>query len=247
MTSKLLLKKSSITNKVPVVGDLEYGELAINYTDGKLYFKDASNTIQYFKSGAPGGFPVSDTAPAGPINGQPWWDSTLAKLFVYYNDGTSSQWVEASPSTSSSSGGTTVEIPTTYTTTTTSPEVISTINASSYRSGKYEIQLTSPIGFERAELVFIHNNTSVFITSNGISSTSQPLGVFTAQIISGNIQIQFTANNANTTLVFTKKLTAPLGTGPGQTTTTIPEDLSSGTGIIDLETGTGTIDLNGVD
>ena len=48
MTTKVLLKKSSVQNKVPLVTDLGYGELAINYTDGKLYYKTASNTIKSF-------------------------------------------------------------------------------------------------------------------------------------------------------------------------------------------------------
>lgn len=52
MASKLLLKKSSVAAKAPVAGDLDYGELAINYTDGKLYFKKADNTIDYFTTGA---------------------------------------------------------------------------------------------------------------------------------------------------------------------------------------------------
>lgn len=52
MASKVLLKKSSVTAKAPVAGDLDYGELAINYTDGKLYFKKADNTIDYFATGA---------------------------------------------------------------------------------------------------------------------------------------------------------------------------------------------------
>lgn len=48
MANKVLLKKSSVAAKVPLTTDLEYGELALNYTDGKLYFKNASNNIKSF-------------------------------------------------------------------------------------------------------------------------------------------------------------------------------------------------------
>jgi len=48
MANKVLLKKSSVASKVPLTSDLDYGELALNYTDGKLYFKNASNTIKSF-------------------------------------------------------------------------------------------------------------------------------------------------------------------------------------------------------
>jgi hypothetical protein len=46
--NKILLKKSSVAAKVPLITDLEYGEVALNYTDGKLYFKNASNVIKSF-------------------------------------------------------------------------------------------------------------------------------------------------------------------------------------------------------
>jgi len=42
------LKKSSVVGKAPLVGDLAYGELAINYADGKLYYKNSSNQIKSF-------------------------------------------------------------------------------------------------------------------------------------------------------------------------------------------------------
>ena len=48
MSNKIILKKSSVGAKVPLTTDLVYGELALNYADGKLYYKDASNNIQNF-------------------------------------------------------------------------------------------------------------------------------------------------------------------------------------------------------
>lgn len=46
MTSSIILKKSSVASRVPVVSDLAYGELALNYADGALYYKRSDNTIQ---------------------------------------------------------------------------------------------------------------------------------------------------------------------------------------------------------
>jgi hypothetical protein len=48
MANKIRLKKSSVPDKVPAAGDLEYGELAINYADGKLYYKNSSNVVASF-------------------------------------------------------------------------------------------------------------------------------------------------------------------------------------------------------
>lgn len=50
MATKIKLKKSGATGNVPTSGDLEYGELALNYADGVLYFKNSSNTIQQITS-----------------------------------------------------------------------------------------------------------------------------------------------------------------------------------------------------
>jgi len=50
MANKVLLKKSSVGARVPLVGDLDYGELALNYADGKLYYKTSGNTIDLYPS-----------------------------------------------------------------------------------------------------------------------------------------------------------------------------------------------------
>jgi len=51
MTSKIILKKSSVVGKTPLTGDLAYGELALNYADGKLFYKSSNNTIEYLANG----------------------------------------------------------------------------------------------------------------------------------------------------------------------------------------------------
>jgi hypothetical protein len=48
-TNKILLKKSSVQGKIPGAFDIEYGELALNFSDGRLYFKDSNNDIQFFE------------------------------------------------------------------------------------------------------------------------------------------------------------------------------------------------------
>lgn len=53
MPNKIILKKSSVASKVPTTTDLDYGELAINYADGKLYYKKSDGTtIDAFNAGA---------------------------------------------------------------------------------------------------------------------------------------------------------------------------------------------------
>lgn len=46
MSTKIILKKSSVPGKVPQPSQLEYGELALNFTDGVLHYKNASNEVK---------------------------------------------------------------------------------------------------------------------------------------------------------------------------------------------------------
>ena len=41
-----------------------------------------------------GGMTVSSTAPSSPVEGDMWYDDTSGRTYVYYDDGSSQQWVE---------------------------------------------------------------------------------------------------------------------------------------------------------
>ena len=60
MANKIVLKKSSVAAKVPVAGDLDIGELAVNLVDQKLYSKNASGTVVLVGQG---GGASGDSAP----------------------------------------------------------------------------------------------------------------------------------------------------------------------------------------
>lgn len=55
MANQIILKKSSQAGKIPVVSDLNYGEIAINYADGVIYYKRSDNTIQAISGSGGGG------------------------------------------------------------------------------------------------------------------------------------------------------------------------------------------------
>jgi len=50
--SLIKLKKSSVPGKLPLPGDLDFGELAINYADGQLYYKKSDGTVAQLGGGA---------------------------------------------------------------------------------------------------------------------------------------------------------------------------------------------------
>lgn len=89
MSNTIKIKNSGTSSAVP--SSLEYGELGLNYADGKLYYKNSANTIVEF-----GGVTnqssttVSDSPPPSPTEGDLWFESDTGRLFAYYD----SFWIE---------------------------------------------------------------------------------------------------------------------------------------------------------
>ena len=50
MTNIVLIKRSGTANAVPTGGQLANGEIAINYADGNLFFKDSGGSVQTLAS-----------------------------------------------------------------------------------------------------------------------------------------------------------------------------------------------------
>jgi hypothetical protein len=50
MSNTILIKRSGTANAVPSSGNLSLGELAINYQDGNLFYKDSGGTVQTIAS-----------------------------------------------------------------------------------------------------------------------------------------------------------------------------------------------------
>jgi hypothetical protein len=112
MTNRVLLKRSSVANSVPATGNLEYGELALNYTDGNLFFKTASNAVTLIASTQTANFTgnvtadyfignaniqyTANTAPdsSGNLIGAQWYNTSTDALYEWQTDGTSTYWVD---------------------------------------------------------------------------------------------------------------------------------------------------------
>lgn len=67
----IILKKSNTAGAVPLAGDLDIGEIAINTVDRKVYTIDGGSVIRRLD-----GAYVSTTAPSNPVQGDIWYDST---------------------------------------------------------------------------------------------------------------------------------------------------------------------------
>jgi hypothetical protein len=90
-------------------------------TDGKVYRKDDAGAEAELGGGAGGGgVTISSSPPGSPAAGDLWWDSDIGNMFVYYNDGATSQWVNASLPGSSAGVGRVAQVVIATTTTTSS-------------------------------------------------------------------------------------------------------------------------------
>jgi len=79
MANTIQIKRSGTTSQIPT--SLAYGELAINYADGKLYYKNSSNNIVEFTGSASGGTVTSITAGTGLSGRNNYWFRDYSNRF----------------------------------------------------------------------------------------------------------------------------------------------------------------------
>lgn len=87
--------------------------MAINFpdtpTDGQVFTSGTTSWTWFATPGlwritsGPSGYTgskgttfIGDNPPSSPVNGDTWWDTVEGLRYVYYDDGTSSQWVQES-------------------------------------------------------------------------------------------------------------------------------------------------------
>jgi hypothetical protein len=106
MADTLRIKRRPVGGAAGPPASLAAAELAYNEQDDKLYYGKgnsgglATSIIAIGGPGAMGGgggasITISDTPPGSPTAGAMWWESDTGTLWIYYDDGTSSQWVVA--------------------------------------------------------------------------------------------------------------------------------------------------------
>ncbi len=61
-------------------------------TDGQQYARKSAAWAVVAQP--PPATSIGDNPPASPVHGQQWWKSDTGNMFIYYNDGNTSQWVQ---------------------------------------------------------------------------------------------------------------------------------------------------------
>lgn len=87
--SKKFLSPIKLAQGASVPSAGSSGELFYNTTDSKIYTHNGTSWVP-----AGGGVSISDTEPSTASNGDGWFYSEDGTLFIKYNDGTSTQWVQ---------------------------------------------------------------------------------------------------------------------------------------------------------
>ena len=94
MANTIKIKNSGTASAVP--GSLEHGELGLNYADGKIFFKNLSNTITEFTT--PPNLVIQNTAPAN--TSVIWADTSVTGVGVVPTGGTTGQVLSKASNTS---------------------------------------------------------------------------------------------------------------------------------------------------
>lgn len=78
--AKIVHKRSATASQIPAAGQLDYGELAINYTDGKVFMKKADDSVIQVGPTVT----TSTTQPGGTArDGDIWVDTTAGAIKMY--------------------------------------------------------------------------------------------------------------------------------------------------------------------
>lgn len=201
------IRKSGATGNTP--SDLEHGELAINYADGKLFYKDDADLISYISNQdtfgtinanstlilATSTTDVLDVVPGNNIT--IIGDSINKKLTISTVDSPS---FNGSVTFGNLSSLTSVE----YVTSSTSQVSVDFFQASQFRSAKYYVQLTSGGNYHVIELRVLHDGSTVYMIQYGEMYTNTSLGTFDAEISGGFFYLLFTPVNSVTTVKLTR-------------------------------------------
>lgn len=205
------LKRSSATGNAVTSADINYGELAINYADGILFYRKPDDSIgEIYTPNVYSTINVNSTllVPTTPtkilslqpknyitVTGVSSNDTiiiseTLSSNVVLKSGGTFSGTIGIVDS-SLGSGNTTFG--------SVSEQTIDTFPVSSYRSAKYLVQVSDNVSnyYHVTELLLIWNASTVQKVEYAVVTTAGELGTFDADINSGNVRLLFTASDTH--------------------------------------------------
>jgi hypothetical protein len=199
------LRKSGETGNTPV--DLQYGELALNYADGKLFYKNAIGEIRYISTGgATDSFTTVNanstlilaTSPTDILGILPGNNISITGNSTDKNLTVS---LVSDPTVTSLYVGNLSQITSSAVTTVGLGEVtVDSFDITQIRSAKYYAQMSSGSNYHLLELRVLQDGTSVFVAQYGEILNNVSLGYFDAEIVGSTLNLLFTPSQSTTTI-----------------------------------------------
>lgn len=93
-----------------------------------------------------------------------------------------------------------------HTTTNTDAQIVDSFVATTYRSGKYLISITSSTSYQSTEIMMLHDGTNAYITEYATLLSGSTLGTFVANVDSGTIRLFVTPTNASSNVKYQRTL-----------------------------------------
>jgi hypothetical protein len=187
------LKFSTETGNTP--SQLEFGELAINLVDGKIFYKNPSEEIKSIQnfpgpSGLNTEIQFNDEGDLG-ANSEFTYDKANSTLII----------VKTRVNSAFDITGNTV------TTTTTDSTTLFSFSTATYGSGKFVVQATDNTKRQVTEILVVHDGVTAYATEYAIIRTNGNLFNLEVDIDSNNVRLKTTSTSSNST---TYKVTSNL-------------------------------------
>lgn len=221
------LKRSANTGNTVSSSDIDYGELAINYADGKLFYRKTDDNIgtiytpNVYSTINVNSTLLVPTTPTEILSLQPSGAITLSASVgsdtitigetltgnVILNTGgtingdLTVKGTSYQKDSSLYSGNTSLA--------TVSETVVDSFSASNFRSAKYLVQITDNVTnyYHVTELLLIWNASTVQKVEYAVVTTAGELGSLDADINTGNVRLLFTATDTHSrTIKFVRTL-----------------------------------------
>jgi hypothetical protein len=179
------LKYSASTGNTPA--SLEYGELAINISDGKLFYKDDNDQITFIQNfqgpaGLDGEVQFNDSGELG-ADGAFTYDKSNNVLSVDTFRANSALDVSS------------IKV----TTNTTDEVVLFSFPTTVYGSGKFVVQATDGTKRQVSEILIVHDGTNAYATEYAVIRTNGNLFDLDVSVESTDVLLKTTSASSNNT------------------------------------------------
>ena len=189
------VKKSGVSGNTPA--DLNTGELALNYADGKLFYKNGIGVVSSIEN--QNTFETLNVDSTLIVAGS---TTDILSLVSGDNITLTPDPVHKKITISSSSGHSYTVSGNLLTSSTASNQVLDTYSLTDYRTVRYVIQAISGSDIHSCDVILTHNDSTTFASQYGVVKSGGNLFTLGSTISGLNVELLITPLNAHTQIDF---------------------------------------------